>query len=87
MQLLAEEVSELVDSDFDIELLGFSDSEIDDMLNVEPPHLRKMTHRRSFRLSISPLIKTVSRQLIQRLRCYWMYTASTTMRMRPMKGL
>ncbi|EBB1188467.1 nuclease [Salmonella enterica] len=37
MQLLAEEVSELVDSDFDIELLGFSDSEIDDMLNVEPP--------------------------------------------------
>lgn len=31
MQLLAEEVSELVDSDFDIELLGFSDSEIDDM--------------------------------------------------------
>ncbi|ECL8474625.1 ParB N-terminal domain-containing protein [Salmonella enterica] len=37
MQLLAEEVSELVESDFDIELLGFSDSEIDDMLNVEPP--------------------------------------------------
>lgn len=29
MQLLAEEVSELVDSDFDIELLGFSDSEIE----------------------------------------------------------
>lgn len=66
MQLLAEEVSELIDSDFDIELLGFNDSEIDDMLSVEPPHLRKMTRLRSFRLSTSPLIKTVSRQLIQR---------------------
>ncbi|EED3335584.1 ParB N-terminal domain-containing protein [Salmonella enterica subsp. enterica serovar Teko] len=41
MQLLAEEVSELVESDFDIELLGFSDSEIDDMLNVEPPPSEK----------------------------------------------
>ena len=37
MQLLAEEVSELLDGDFDIELLGFNETEIDDMLNVEPP--------------------------------------------------
>ncbi|EFS8829350.1 ParB N-terminal domain-containing protein [Salmonella enterica] len=37
MQLLAEEVSELMDNDFDIELLGFSETEIDEMLNIEPP--------------------------------------------------
>ncbi|MBG6243413.1 MAG: nuclease [Candidatus Symbiopectobacterium sp. Dall1.0] len=37
MKLLAEEVSELIESDFDIVLLGFNDDEIDDMLSVEPP--------------------------------------------------
>lgn len=35
MQLLAEEISDLIDSEFDIELLGFNDAEIDEMLTVD----------------------------------------------------
>ncbi|EMY4872439.1 ParB N-terminal domain-containing protein [Salmonella enterica] len=37
MQLLAEEVRELMDDDFDIDLLGFHETEIDEMLAVETP--------------------------------------------------
>lgn len=37
MQLLAEEVSGLIESDFDIDLLGFSEAELDEMLNEDPP--------------------------------------------------
>lgn len=37
MQLLAEEVRELMDDDFDIDLLGFHETEIDEMLVVETP--------------------------------------------------
>ncbi|EKD0004358.1 ParB N-terminal domain-containing protein [Escherichia coli] len=35
MQLLAEEVKELMDDDFDIDLLGFNDAELDEMLSDE----------------------------------------------------
>ena len=37
MQLLAEEVKELMDDDFDIDLLGFNDAELDEMLSDEQP--------------------------------------------------
>ncbi|HBV6392409.1 TPA: ParB N-terminal domain-containing protein [Klebsiella aerogenes] len=37
MQLLAEEVGALMDDDFDIDLLGFNETEIDELLTVEPP--------------------------------------------------
>ena len=37
MQLLAEEVKELIDDDFDIDLLGFNDAELDEMLSDEQP--------------------------------------------------
>ncbi len=37
MQLLAEEVKELMDDDFDIDLLGFNDVELDEMLSDEQP--------------------------------------------------
>ncbi|EJI8779179.1 ParB N-terminal domain-containing protein [Escherichia coli] len=37
MQLLAEEVKELMDDDFDIDLLGFNDAELDEMLRDEQP--------------------------------------------------
>lgn len=37
MQLLAEEVKELMDNDFDIDLLGFNDAELDEMLSDEQP--------------------------------------------------
>ena len=37
MQLLAEEVKELTDDDFDIDLLGFNDAELDEMLSDEQP--------------------------------------------------
>lgn len=37
MQLLAEEVKELMDDDFDIDLLGFNDAEFDEMLSDEQP--------------------------------------------------
>lgn len=37
MQLLAEEVKELMDDDFDIDLLGFNDAELDEMLTDEQP--------------------------------------------------
>ncbi|HBP4348256.1 TPA: ParB N-terminal domain-containing protein [Escherichia coli] len=37
MQLLAEEVKELMDDDFDIDLLGFNDAELDEMLSDEHP--------------------------------------------------
>ncbi len=37
MQLLAEEVKALMDDDFDIDLLGFNDAELDEMLSDEPP--------------------------------------------------
>ncbi|NAH31386.1 ParB N-terminal domain-containing protein [Escherichia coli] len=37
MQLLAEEVKALMDDDFDIDLLGFNDAELDEMLSDEQP--------------------------------------------------
>ncbi|HFF1966503.1 TPA: ParB/Srx family N-terminal domain-containing protein [Escherichia coli] len=37
MQLLTEEVKELMDDDFDIDLLGFNDAELDEMLSDEQP--------------------------------------------------
>lgn len=37
MQLLAEEVKVLMDDDFDIDLLGFNDAELDEMLSDEQP--------------------------------------------------
>ncbi|EFL5840773.1 ParB/Srx family N-terminal domain-containing protein [Escherichia coli] len=37
MQLLAEEVKELMDDDFNIDLLGFNDAELDEMLSDEQP--------------------------------------------------
>ncbi|EEQ4686204.1 ParB N-terminal domain-containing protein [Escherichia coli] len=37
MQLLVEEVKELMDDDFDIDLLGFNDAELDEMLSDEQP--------------------------------------------------
>ncbi|ELS8428308.1 ParB N-terminal domain-containing protein [Escherichia coli] len=37
MRLLAEEVKELMDDDFDIDLLGFNDAELDEMLSDEQP--------------------------------------------------
>ncbi|HHU0682841.1 TPA: ParB/Srx family N-terminal domain-containing protein [Escherichia coli] len=37
MQLLAEEVKELMDDDFDIDLLGFNDAELDEILSDEQP--------------------------------------------------
>lgn len=37
MQLLAKEVKELMDDDFDIDLLGFNDAELDEMLSDEQP--------------------------------------------------
>ncbi len=37
MQLLAEEVKELMDDDFDIDLLGFNDAELNEMLSDEQP--------------------------------------------------
>lgn len=37
MQLLAEEVKKLMDDDFDIDLLGFNDAELDEMLSDEQP--------------------------------------------------
>ncbi|HAW2529895.1 TPA: ParB N-terminal domain-containing protein [Escherichia coli] len=37
MQLLAEEVKELMDDDFDIDLLGLNDAELDEMLSDEQP--------------------------------------------------
>lgn len=37
MQLLAEEVKELMDDDFDIDLLGFNGAELDEMLSDEQP--------------------------------------------------
>lgn len=37
VQLLAEEVKALMDDDFDIDLLGFNDAELDEMLSDEQP--------------------------------------------------
>ncbi|HBE4690338.1 TPA: ParB N-terminal domain-containing protein [Escherichia coli] len=37
MQLLAEEVKALMDDNFDIDLLGFNDAELDEMLSDEQP--------------------------------------------------
>ncbi|MCZ5495930.1 ParB/Srx family N-terminal domain-containing protein [Escherichia coli] len=87
MQLLAEEVKELMDDDFDIDLLGFNDAELDEMLSDEQPQEEDDNSSLLFKLSTWLLIKNVFPRRIWKLHCCWMFIVSTTTRMKRMRDL
>ena len=84
MQLLAEEVKELMDDDFDIDLLGFNDAELDEMNSRRK---KTIILPLLFKLSTWLLIKNVFPRRIWKLHCCWMFIVSTTTRMKRMRDL